>query len=431
MDDAVASPAVQSATSGQVPARHQARSGAPAGYEYDALVLDGGSRQALAAVRSLGKAGKRVVAAECFAECDPSLPVLSFRSRYCARTLVIPSFATDPGGFGAGIADFVGQHPTRAVFPGSDGSVSAVLPRRQQLAALGCRLVLPSDGVLDIANNKERTLDVAARLGIRPPASIPVGSLDELPAVVAKLGFPLVLKPTSSWPEHGRERLQAVEVINETEAAAAVSLILEAGNGVLAQEFAGGRREAVILFIADGEIAASLCYASLRTSPALGGASVLREVVPMPADLLDMSVRLATAMGIQGLCEVEFRRDLAGRPLLMEVNARLLGGIETARKAGIDFPLLMWQWAMGDPVTRIDSYRVGVRMRWLRGDMRWLLKNFHRTGRPDSMSRSRAAWTFAAEFWRTPHYDCLEFRDLGPMLAEWRTTLASIRKSVS
>jgi hypothetical protein len=92
---------------------------------------------------------------------------------------------------------------------------------------------------------------------------------------------------------------------------------------------------------------------------------------------------------------------------------------------------MIWQWATGNPVDRVQSYRSGLRMRWLRGDMRWLMNNRGRAGRPDSMSRSRAAWTFATEFLRTPHYDCLDFRDLGPILAECRTTLASVRKSVS
>jgi len=401
-------------------------------YEYDALVLDAGSRQALATVRSLGKAGKHIAVAECYAECDPSLPVLAFRSRYSAGTLVLPSFATDANAFGAGVAEFVAEHPARAVFPGSDGSMAALLPWRKKLEALGCQLALPSDCVLDIANNKERTLEVARGLGVESPTSIRIYSIDELPAVIARLAFPMVLKPTSSWAEQAGDRLQAVEVIDEAEAYTATRKMLDAGTGVLAQEFAGGRREAVIMFIADGEIHASFAYVALRTSPALGGASVLRQTIPVPADLEDLSVRLATTIGMQGLCEVEFRRDTAGRPLLMEINARLVGGIETARKTGIDFPLMIWQWATGEPVDHVDSYRTGFRMRWLRGDMRWLMNNNRcGAGRPDSMSMSRAVWTFSTEFLRTWHYDCLDFRDLRPVFAEWRTTVASVRKSIS
>ena len=37
---------------------------------------------------------------------------------------------------------------------------------------------------------------------------------------------------------------------------------------------------------------------------------------------------------------------------------------------------------------------------------------------PDSVSRGRALWMFAAEFVRTRHYDCFDRRDFGPVMAE-------------
>ena len=48
----------------------------------------------------------------------------------------------------------------------------------------------------------------------------------------------------------------------------------------------------------------------------------------MPDDIYDASVRLVTALGLEGLCEVEFRRDASNQPLLMEINARLAGPME-------------------------------------------------------------------------------------------------------
>ncbi len=87
----------------------------------------------------------------------------------------------------------------------------------------------------------------------------------------------------------------------------------------------------------------------------------------------------------------------------MEINARLAGTIENAVHSGVDFPLMIWQWATGQPVNRVEGYQTGVRTRWLHGDMRWLRDNYGRVGRPDSVSRSRALWIFASEFVRTRH----------------------------
>jgi hypothetical protein len=90
---------------------------------------------------------------------------------------------------------------------------------------------------------------------------------------------------------------------------------------------------------------------------------------------------------------------------------------------------MTWQWATGQRAGQPAGYQTGVRMRWLRGDMRWLRDNHRRAGRPDSLPRGRALWTFAAEFARLPHYDCWDRRDLRPVLAEIRTTAAAIRNS--
>jgi predicted ATP-grasp superfamily ATP-dependent carboligase len=396
--------------------------------EYDALILDGATRQSLASARSLGRAGLRVAVGECYAECDPGLPVLAFRSRYSARTVVLPSFAADAAAFAGGVEDFVRQHPTPVVLPASDGAIAALLPRRDQLAALGTLLALPGTAAMSIASDKAATLAAARELGLHTPRTMQVRAMAGIPAMLAAFTFPFVLKPAIPWPDRCDRRLQGREVMNEAEATACALAFLDAGAPVLAQELAPGRREGITLFTADGEVLASFAHAEHRTSPPLGGASVLRESIAMPPDSYAAAVRLAAGIGLDGLCEVEFRRSAAGLPLLMEINARLAGHIEIAMHAGMDFPLMAWRRAAGQPVAPVHEYLAGYRMRWLRGDMRWLRDNCRQVGRPDGLSRSRALWTFTAEFARTRHYDCLDRRDLRPVLAELRTTAAALRK---
>jgi predicted ATP-grasp superfamily ATP-dependent carboligase len=396
---------------------------------YDILILDAGYKQSLAAARSLARVGLRVAMAECFIEADPSLPVLAFRSRYSARNVVFPSCAGDGRAFAKAVVDFVRAHPTRVVLPNGDATIAALAPVREELAALDCVLALAPDSALEIANDKDRTLEVARKLGIEQPKTRRMDSIDELPAVLAEFEFPFVLKPTTSWTGQSDSRVVPVEVINEAEAVAATEKFLAAGSAVLAQQWASGRREGVTLFIVDGEVLAACGCAALRTSPPLGGASVMRESIPIPPEIYSAAVRLATTIGLQGVCEVEFRRDADNRPLLMEINARLAGTIENAVHSGVDFPLLIWQWAAGLPIDRVTGYKTGVRTRWLHGDLRWLRDNHGRAGRPDSMSRARALWTFTSEFARTRHHDCFSWRDLGPVMAELRTTAAAIRKS--
>ena len=99
--------------------------------------------------------------------------------------------------------------------------------------------------------------------------------------------------------------------------------------------------------------------------------------------------------------------------------------------SGVDLPLMIWQWATGLPMDRVESNGIGVRTRWLRGDMSWLLANYGRTGRPDSVSRKHGLWIFATEFARTRYYDCFDRHDLGPVIAELQIMTTAIRRSLS
>jgi predicted ATP-grasp superfamily ATP-dependent carboligase len=325
--------------------------------------------------------------------------------------------------------DFVREHSTRVVLPNGDGTIAALIPRREELSALGCVLALAPNAALEIAINKDRTLEVAGKLGIDQPRTMRIDNVDDLPGVCAEFEFPFVLKPTMSGTGRSGGRLVPVEVISRAEAVDATQRFLAAGSSLLAQEWACGRREGVTLFIVDDEVLASCAHAAYRTSPPLGGASVMRESIPIPQDIYNAAVRLATAIGMQGVCEVEFRRDASNRALLMEINPRLAGTIYNAVHSGVDFPLMIWQWAAGLPIDRAEGYRTGVRTRWLHGDLRWLQENQRRAGRPDSVSRGRALWTFTTEFARTRHYDCFDWRDFSSVRAELRTTAAAIRKS--
>lgn len=396
---------------------------------YDILVLDASYKQSLACARSLGRAGLKVALGESAAESDPSRPALAFHSRYSSRNILLPDYAAGSSAFADAVVRFVMENPTTVVLPTGDATIAALTPYRARLAELGCVLALAPDAALEIALYKDRTLEVARKLGIDQPRTMRIDNVDDLGAAAAEFGFPFVLKPTSSWSEKLRDRLVPAEVVNEREATDATRRFLDAGLGVLGQEWACGRREGVTLFIVDGDIRASCGHVAYRTSPQLGGASVMRESIPVPGDIHAASIQLARTIGMEGVCEVEFRRDARNRALLMEINPRLAGTIYNAVHAGVDLPLMIWQWATGLPVEQVPGYRTGVRTRWLHGDLRWLRDNYRRAGRPDSVPWAAGLWTFGAEFARTRRYDCFDSRDLRPVAAELRTTMAAIRKS--
>jgi predicted ATP-grasp superfamily ATP-dependent carboligase len=281
---------------------------------------------------------------------------------------------------------------------------------------------------MTVANDKERTLAVAHQLGIPGPRSVSIKGPDDVQAALAEVGLPAVIKPTESWSRRASTsvRVNARAVVSDAEAHGYVEELSRLGSSAIVQQWVGGLRESVNLMYARGKVRAAIAQVAYRTAPVLGGVSVIRETIPMRDELWVPAISLIEALGLEGYSEVEFRRDSAGRLLIMEINARLTAGIELATRAGVDFPLMVWRWATGQPITIQSGYRTGVRMRFLPGDLEWLWENMKCRQRPDSVPPARATLVFAREFLRRQAYDYVDRRDVKPALLASALEVAEI-----
>jgi predicted ATP-grasp superfamily ATP-dependent carboligase len=311
-----------------------------------------------------------------------------------------------------------------------DGSISALRPLRKDFEQQGAVIALASEAALEVANDKRKTLGLAQALGIAFPRSASITSCADIRVALSEVGYPAVIKPTQSWvrSNEGGVRVTSQVVLNEQEARACVGGLCDLGSSAVAQQWVGGSREAVSLVYARRRVWAEFAQVAHRMTPVLGGVSVIRESIPMPPDLRLMALKLVDALDLEGYCEIEFRRDAAGCPLLMEINARLSGSLEVAVRSGVDFPGLYWRWAAGEPLSAGSGYRTGIRMRFLAGDFEWLWENIKVRGRPDSVAPLRAVTMFAGEFLRPNIYDYFDRHDLHPAWVALARDVAEARK---
>jgi predicted ATP-grasp superfamily ATP-dependent carboligase len=388
------------------------RSALRASARADAVICDASLRQALVCARSLGRAGLKVA----LLESSSSAP--AFHSRWCSTSGVVASFATDPDSFVADVVEQATAAGARVVVPLHDGSIDALCGRRAEVER-DVALALAGRDALELAASKDRTLALAERLGIPVPRSFAVRMEDDVRAAAREIGFPLIVKPAASWVQgsvSGR-RLACRLVTDLDQALETVEDVAHAGGKPILQEWLIGAREAVSLFRADGRIWARFAQVAHRMSPPVGGSSVVRESIPLPPQLARAAEELVDACDLDGYSEVEFRRDAAGCPRLMEINARLSASVEIAVRAGVDFPLLLFRWAAGERLRAVDGFRTGVRMRWLGGDLTWLRMTLAAPDRPESEPAWRAVGSFCVEFLRGSSYDYLDHEDLRPAVA--------------
>ena len=377
------------------------------------LVTDGEARAALAATRSLGRRGYEVHVASADGRS------LAGSSRYARADHALGDPSADPSGWSERVAAVAERLAAAAVLPISEVSLGNCYRFGLDRDA---RVICPSRERYERAVDKQALAAEAQRLGVpvlrtrlldteKPPESLP-----------EPFAYPVVLKARRSRFWAG-ERWQAGEVVivqGPAEFAAALRAPGLAG-GALLQPYVPGHGEGVFLLAREGETLVRFAHRRLREKPPTGGVGVLSESVRPDPVLVSQAEALMRALRWTGVAMVEFRRGPDGRAWLMEINPRLWGSVQLAIDAGADFPALAVALHRGEPIPHVEP-RVGVRMRWLLGDLDHLLIGMRRpqVRRETGRGVARLLLDFLRGFADTSREEILRADDWRPFLRELR-----------
>ena len=320
-----------------------------------ALVTDGWARQNLSAVRSLGKAGFRVVVM------GDSLFTMSFWSRYVQRRVNAPLAADNAELFGEALLRELKRAPETVLLPVSDPSVAWVSSNLKTVREYA-RVLVPPLPSFELAKDKGATIAVATELGLPTPRTWHPQTPEELLNIVSGLEpGTFVVKPRQGtgsfgivygqqadrafWMEHWSRfgALLVQERIPPQGRALGVSLLLDQA-GVCRAIFAHER---------------------LNQYPRSGGPSTDRRSIHVP-ELVQASLTLLQRLSWRGVAMIEWKVDPRdGKPKLMEINGRFWGSMELAVRSGVDFPMIYARMVCGEPCEPPPEYPDGTRCRWL------------------------------------------------------------------
>ncbi len=334
------------------------------------LVTDASRGSSVAFIRSLGRRGWRVTAADT----DRHSP--GFRSRYASDRLVYPAPSLKADAAVGAILEAVRTTDVDLVIPITDEIGLPLAAARDRFAGLTC-LALPDETALAVAHDKAQTMDLAERLGVPIPTTRRVTSPEGAVDAAVELGWPVVVKPQVSREPRADGTVEAFTVAYAADPADLRARVaaLEGRTGVLLQRWRPGEGHGVELLADHGRPLAAFQHRRLREVPVTGGASSLRESVGLDPVLYGHATRLLAELEWTGLAMVEFRLTPDG-PELMEINGRVWGSLPLAVRAGMDFPgrlanlMLDGPPPAGEPVA--TDYRVGMRARNLRLDISWM-----------------------------------------------------------
>ena len=313
------------------------------------VVCDASFVNGLTAIRSLGRMGAPVFAV------DHRPSALGFRSRYA-----MPILSPDPGTETDAYIDVLNElgdaigRPT-PILPTHDPPVNAIGRHRQELRD---RYLCPFPGEerLALVQSKREQLERAAAVGVDTPKTAHPRSVEEALAEAERIGYPLLVKPSS--PDGFRRRFQRqafrCESPQELERAYADA---EPFEPMVQELIPGGDDELYTVgsYIAvDGTVLGLFSGRKLRQSPPGVGTCRVGEAVWVQ-DNVDAALRLLRAFEFHGVSQVEFKRDPRdGRYKLMEINPRLWLWHGLAAALGVDFARIAYLDLLGrrgEPVT--------------------------------------------------------------------------------
>jgi len=333
------------------------------------LVTNSSYWNALAVVRALGRAGHSVFVAGPRSASRLARQGVATWSRYSAKKLYYTDPAHDAEQYASDIVEILQSESIDVLCPIGIKEVLATLRSEDTIRPL-VAIPFGSYEAVSEANDKSHVMRAAAEAGVPTPQTEHVEGIEGLRAL--QVDSPTVVKTCIGaasqgvWmvpdPERWPQTLtQISEKLEKTEAAE--RLYLDAERFVV-QELIPGRVHDVCLLADHGEVKALLTQERIKTVSLSGGAGLMNVTTREP-EIAEYARRLVRHLQYHGLAQVEFIRDSRdGSYRLLEINAKYWGTLALSVAAGIDFPGLAVQLAIGRPVPESFDYRVPLTYRW-------------------------------------------------------------------
>ena len=268
-----------------------------------AVVAEVGWANGLAAIRSLGRHGLRVIAV------DNRTYALGFRSRY-AEPRLAPDPLDDEAGYIAAFEAIARETDgLLPVFPTHDEHLNA-LARHAARARRALPLPVPGWDVLESIQSKRHQLDTAESIGFPIPRTFHPRTAEEAQAAGAEIGFPLLVKPAANVGFRRAHNVQLFRCENAAELARAYEDA--APYEPMVQELVpGGAEEMYTLgsyLCADGEALGLFSGRKVRQTRGFTGVARVAEAVWVD-EVVEQGLALLRALSFHGISQVEMIRD--------------------------------------------------------------------------------------------------------------------------
>ena len=342
------------------------------------LLLLGGKENTLSVVRHLGQLGVKVRVSG-----PPSCWAL--HSRYCTEALPVPKGSKQQDYWETLLLGNDGRLNGHMLWALSDDAIEFVNRHRE---SLGCRYLLDDAdaGLQRDFLDKEKTLQLAAAVGVDAPRRWLAENETQLAALRSEVSFPVMVKPLQSHSftkVFGKKLFIVEQDIEELEAQ--VRKAWAHGLAVFVVEMIPGPDSLLSSYYtyrtATGQRLFNFTKSVIRRWPVNRGNACYHKTGWLP-ETAAAGAKFFDGVGLRGLGNIEFKRDLRdGKLKVIEVNARFTAAQELVRRAGVPIDLIIYCQLTKQPLPAFEmaaqEYRMWYPLRdflgfvelWKRGEL--------------------------------------------------------------
>lgn len=327
------------------------------------LILDAETRSTLASVRALANSNLEI------AICSHSKWALAAASKYTDITFKIENPKNNPKEYCSSLIKLIASYKPQMLIPTTDESLNLCYSIKEELIKY-CVFPFPEKNTYEKINNKFELLEIAKKHSINVPETMFIPEISKRNSkdieAIKNFSYPAVLKPVSTTSIFQQIFIKP-EIYYPITADEALLKLSEKNNNhinYLLQQRITGSGTGFFALCKKGEPYAIFAHKRVLEKPPSGGVSVLSESIPLEEAPIKESLSLLKELSWDGVAMLEYKRDLLGKPYLMEINPRFWGSLQLSINCGINFPFLLHKLFLGESLELQKEYSLNQRLRW-------------------------------------------------------------------
>lgn len=265
-----------------------------------------------------------------------------------------------------------------SLFPTNDFAVYNISKNKDKLQKY-FKIITPGLEIIENIFNKKKTLEIAKSLGIGNPKTYYPSSLS---LNDYSLNFPVVVKGIeglSFYKKTGKKAVISRSNVSLKQNLKLISEKITLDKLMIQEVIPNCENNKVISFTSfaeNGNIKTFWMGKKVREHPLLFGTATFCESI-YESELLIYGQKILKELNYTGVSEIEFiRNPLTNEFALIEINARTWLWVSLAKRCGVDFPMIIYNFLHNFCQEYPSSYFLNVKWQHIWTDVAFFLKGF-------------------------------------------------------